>query len=229
MARPARPEIRDALLDAAREAFARRGLAQARVEDITRRAGVSKGAFYLHFRTKEDAFEEIVQRFLGALEDHALRRREVEERLSREGVADLARRIEAECASDVDLLEVMWRNRHIVAAVDGASGSAYRGLVADFGRRMRARVSSRIRERRDAGELRPDVDPEVFADLVVGAYEGFARRMLDMKEKPDLAAWTRSLLLVLYEGVATPATRRRARRGARAVPDPLVTKSGGRR
>src|SRR5512142_2287504 len=79
MPRPARPGVHDDLLEAARNEFARRGLERARVEDVARRAGVSKGAFYLHFQSKEQAFEELLQRFMGAFEDQARRREEAEE------------------------------------------------------------------------------------------------------------------------------------------------------
>ncbi len=205
MARRPRAGAHDALLDAARDEFARSGLERARVEDVARRAGISKGAFYLHFRTKDDAFREIVQRFLGALEDHARRRHEVEDRILREAPTGRALAIgdlfEAECAIDVDLLELLWRNRQIVSAVDGASRKIYRELLADFRRRMRSLVARRILDRQRAGALRADVDPEVVGDIVVGTYEDFARRMADMKRKPDLAAWARSLLVVLYEGI----------------------------
>jgi len=173
------------------------------VEDIARRAGISKGAFYLHFATKDDAFREIVQRFLGALEDHVRRRHEVEERAWRDaGAADggHAALFEAECAVDVDLLELLWRHREIVEAIELA-GKAYRELLGEFRRRMRAQVTQRIQERQRAGALRPDVDPAVCGDLVIGAYEDFTRRMADLREKPDLAAWARSLLVVVYEGI----------------------------
>jgi AcrR family transcriptional regulator len=73
VARPTRPDTHQALLEAARVEFSRRGLERARVEDIARRAGISKGAFYLHFRTKDDAFNELLHRFLGALESLAQR------------------------------------------------------------------------------------------------------------------------------------------------------------
>jgi AcrR family transcriptional regulator len=201
MPRRPREGAHDALLDAARDVFARSGLERARVEDIARRAGISKGAFYLHFRTKDDAFRELVQRFLGALEDHARRRHEAESRVALEAGPDRAAQLEAECALDVDLLELLWRNRQIVSAVDGASRKVYRELIADSRRRMHAVVASRIHDRQRAGELRADVDPDVIGDLVVGAYEDFARRMADMKAKPDLAAWARSLLVVLWEGI----------------------------
>jgi AcrR family transcriptional regulator len=232
MARTPRPGARGALLDAARDEFARHGLERARVEDVARRAGMSKGAFYLHFATKEDAFREIVSRFLGALEDHALRRDELEERAAREGLRGggepLTVRIDAECAVDVDMLEVLWRNRQILAAVEGASGRLYRELVDDFRRKMRQLVSRRMVGGMCAGaRVRGDVPPDVIADIVVGAYEDFARRMIDMKEKPDLALWARSLLLVLYEGILErPAPSRRSGRRAaaplRSIADPPV-------
>ena len=53
-----------ALLRTAEEVFAEKGLEGARVEEIARRAKVSKGAFYLHFESKEEAFREVVESFL---------------------------------------------------------------------------------------------------------------------------------------------------------------------
>ena len=60
MPRLADRRARIELLRAAEAAFTERGLAAARVEDITERAGVSKGAFYLHFQSKDDCFKQIV-------------------------------------------------------------------------------------------------------------------------------------------------------------------------
>jgi AcrR family transcriptional regulator len=49
------------ILDAAFAVFAERGLAAARLEDIARRAGVSKGTIYLYFPNKEELFREVVR------------------------------------------------------------------------------------------------------------------------------------------------------------------------
>jgi AcrR family transcriptional regulator len=48
------------ILQAALAAFAEQGLAGTRVEDIARRAGVSKGTVYLYFSGKEEIFKEAV-------------------------------------------------------------------------------------------------------------------------------------------------------------------------
>ena len=49
------------ILDAALAEFAERGLAAARLEDIAKRAGVSKGTIYLYFANKEDLFRGVVR------------------------------------------------------------------------------------------------------------------------------------------------------------------------
>lgn len=46
---------------AAFEVFAEKGYAAARVEEVARRAGVSKGLLYLYFKTKEALFKAVVR------------------------------------------------------------------------------------------------------------------------------------------------------------------------
>lgn len=220
MARTPDPRSREALLEAARIEFARRGLDHARVEDIARRAGVSKGAFYLHFDSKESAFRELLQRFLGVMEEHTYQRKEAEKRFEREmgSRADVASSIEFECSIDQELLEIMWRNRHMATMLDGTGDSGTGQLVVDFRRRMRALIVERLTDKQSNGLLRQDVDPEVVADVIYGAYEGYVRRMPELKQKPDFASWSRSLLLVLYEGALAQRLPRqigRARKNGR--------------
>ncbi len=49
------------ILDAALEVFAERGLAAARLDDIAKRAGLSKGTIYLYFPNKEELFREVIR------------------------------------------------------------------------------------------------------------------------------------------------------------------------
>jgi AcrR family transcriptional regulator len=46
---------------AALEVFAEKGFAAARLEEIAKRAGVSKGTLYLYFKDKEDLFRAVVR------------------------------------------------------------------------------------------------------------------------------------------------------------------------
>jgi AcrR family transcriptional regulator len=52
----------DEIISAAVAVFSERGFAAARLDDIAARAGVSKGAIYLYFETKEDIFQAVVER-----------------------------------------------------------------------------------------------------------------------------------------------------------------------
>lgn len=58
-----RAAIQDRLLDAGREYFMRYGIRRTNVEDLTRAAGISKGAFYLFFDSKEELFMQILEAY----------------------------------------------------------------------------------------------------------------------------------------------------------------------
>ena len=49
------------IIAAALEEFADKGFAGAKLDDIARRAGVSKGSLYLYFETKEDIFRAVAR------------------------------------------------------------------------------------------------------------------------------------------------------------------------
>jgi len=49
------------ICSAALEVFAEKGFAAAKVDEIARRAGVSKGTLYLYFKDKEDVFRAVVR------------------------------------------------------------------------------------------------------------------------------------------------------------------------
>jgi len=57
-------ETHQRILDVALEAFARQGYDATGVAEICERAGVTKGGFYHHFRTKQDVFLELLERWL---------------------------------------------------------------------------------------------------------------------------------------------------------------------
>ena len=59
------PEVRVLqILDAALVEFSERGFAAARMDDIARRCGLSKGGLYAHFAGKEEVFEALLTRSL---------------------------------------------------------------------------------------------------------------------------------------------------------------------
>jgi len=61
------------IIDAALAIFGERGLAAARLEDIAKRAGLSKGTIYLYFPNKEELFREVIRQTIIAQIERAER------------------------------------------------------------------------------------------------------------------------------------------------------------
>ena len=70
-----------ALIDAALAVFSRVGFAAAKMDDVAREAGVSKGTVYLYFDSKEQLFEEMVKANMAPLMT------EIAENLSRPSIS----------------------------------------------------------------------------------------------------------------------------------------------
>jgi AcrR family transcriptional regulator len=78
-----RPQARpEEILEAALAVFGEQGFAAARVEDIAKRAGISKGAVYLYFASKEAMLNALVEQSAGALA------RSVEQHVAHSAAAD---------------------------------------------------------------------------------------------------------------------------------------------
>src|SRR5579863_5082118 len=52
------------ILDAALACFAERGFAATRLDDVARRAGITKGTLYLYFPNKEELFKAVIRETL---------------------------------------------------------------------------------------------------------------------------------------------------------------------
>jgi AcrR family transcriptional regulator len=102
MAQQRGEETRSHILDVAGELFAERGYAATSVADICAQAGVTKGAFYHHFESKQAVFLELRDRWLSPLETQLQLARDPSETLPQllQHVADMASAIFAEAGED---------------------------------------------------------------------------------------------------------------------------------
>lgn len=184
---------RQHLLDAARRVFGESGYAAATVDDVARAAGCSKGAYYFHFTTKEEAL-------LAAAEDWSTgqtRRLEVALEGGRTPDAALSSALaalfdaEAYTSSDRLLVLELWlqaaRNPAVRAVLDAARGSWRRVLTVAF---ARAQVGA----------------PKAAADLALAFHDGLlARACLDGTDSATSDERVASALALL----AAPRTLRR--------------------
>jgi len=202
MGRPSDVYAKIELLRAAEAVFSQHGLEKARVEEITERAGRSKGSFYLHFDSKEDAFRQIVESTLAKLFS-LLESAEPEEDADFEDV------VATWYAKDLEVFEFLWQNRGVARIVLSGGGSARFGyLIGEFAERARAKTRALLERGVAHGYYREDLDVQVASLVISGAYDRVAREVVHADKKPDLPTLMRAVQKTLQLGVSTERFRR---------------------
>jgi len=205
MPRPADRRAKIELLRAAEAVFVEHGLTAAKVEDITARAGVSKGAFYLHFESKDDCFRQIVEAFVAKLAACLDAPPPSGPGMNAEAFASL---IAGWHAHDIEILEFCWQNRGLMRLLlSGGGGAHYAYLVDEFAERTSEPIKEMARNLAAAGFYRADIDAEVLPALISGAYERLIREMIKRPRRPDIEALARQAQALFTHGLMTEKAR----------------------
>jgi AcrR family transcriptional regulator len=202
MSRPSDPTAKIKLLTAAEAVFVRSGLDAAKVEQITERAGLSKGSFYLHFESKEDAFRQLIEAMVARLATY-IEDCPVQADPRTQTVDEL---LDCWVSQDVEMLEFVWQNRGLVGLLlDGGKSAAYRHLVDEFADRASEKTRVVLEHGMKAGLYRGDLDLEVTCAFIGGAYDRMARQIVREPQKPDLRAMLSQVQMLFLRGIASPA------------------------
>lgn len=191
------------------------GIQRARIEDITARCGLSKGAFYLHFESKEALFRDVVVKLT---ERHEALREAREtayltligqtERSLKKGVGIsefVAALAAIDAREDRRLLEMLWDWRDVLdVLLHGSQGTEFEGTLWAMLDQESERVVTELERLVKVGLVRADVPGELVGMMIVGTYLLVARRFSRAKEQPDFDHWVRSLQSLIATGVATP-------------------------
>ncbi len=158
-----RRDKRALILDAAIKVFARKGYHGCRVSDIAREADIAYGLVYHYFTNKEEIlrtiFEERWSGFLEFVDEIAARETSVEDKLVSIAALMLnAYRVRPDWVK-VLVLELQRTSRFAEPGQIRAVGLFFQSV---------ARI---LRAGQEAGELRPDLDPDVACYVFVGALE----------------------------------------------------------
>ncbi len=158
-------QTRSRILSAAVDTFTHHGFDATSVSDICRRAGVSKGAFYHHFRTKQAAFVALLEEWLDDLHESVQGAIQNEvgapEQLHR--LAGLIDRVAELGAGRIPMFLEFWRQA-------SKEPEIWRATIEPF-QRFRASVAHLISNGVAEGALRP-VDPEVASLALVSMAVG---------------------------------------------------------
>jgi AcrR family transcriptional regulator len=200
--RPSDPHAKSRLLRAAQRVFSEKGLDRAKVEDITTQAGLSKGAFYLHFDSKGDALKELLSDVLAHL--HSRIREATGHTLP--GLSQgFEQALEAWLARDLAMFEFIWKNRLLMRITfEGGRSADYQHLIEHFASNAQRETEGMLRQGVAAEIFRTNINIKAAAVFIAGGYDQFARQLVRESRKPDLQTRLRELRWIVLMGVGTP-------------------------
>jgi len=169
-------EIRKRLLDAARRVFAEQGYAGTRIGDIVREAGLSTGAVYSRFRSKNDLLREAVVGH--AAVDSALP-------ADAERVADVVERHAASFDAPLTLHEAVRLEAHVAARREPEVARA----IEEAQDRWRESVEPLLAQALTDGTIADDVDPEAVLFFVRTMSLGLLLQRAAGTKAPDASSW----------------------------------------
>ncbi|SEG09137.1 DNA-binding transcriptional regulator, AcrR family [Thermomonospora echinospora] len=196
-------ETRARVLDAAYEQFCRTGIQRSTMEDVARRAGVSRITVYRRFATKNALVEHVVRREFRRYFDQFL--------------IDIE---QAETAADrvvlgfVSSMRAIRSNPLIGGLIDTEPDLLVPSMISDGGRTLatvRQFVAGQLRREQHAGNVSGDLDTDLVAELMVrisASFLAIPSHLIDLDDDEQLAAVARRFLVPMLEPPAPPPDRR---------------------
>jgi TetR/AcrR family transcriptional repressor of nem operon len=184
-------ETREALIQAGMELFGEEGLDTPSLDAICERAGFTRGAFYVHFRDRDDFLEAVMDRVGASFLDAVLG--------SGDATADLGAIVERFIGTMVSGSYPLTREGGVrphqlldACVRSPAIRARYVALVEDTLLRLGKLVSGGQK----TGMLRADVDAAQIASILLAAVIG-AQTMIELRVPVDLARAAEAVLAMV--------------------------------
>ena len=186
------PEYKEAaktkIIEAARKVFAKKGYHDTTMDDIAKEIGVSKGALYSYFKSKEDLLQEI------SLQNHQTLRDIINMACKSR---DLTQALEEVY---IQMTEKYGGNMHTnfeIIALAAHDTKTKRIIMEDF-RRDIDTVQTFLEDKMKQGTMRTDVNARTLAELFTSLYMGtMAKLILGFNSKEIHDNWIESMMLIL--------------------------------
>lgn len=189
-------ETRERILQAAMASFAERGYDATPVKAICREAGVSKGAFYHHFSSKQDVFLKLLHGWLSGMDerlaDLQADRLEIPEQLM--AMTDMICDVFDAAGDQLPMFLEFWSQAAHDPEVWEATRAPYRRYRTFFAAMIEAGIAE--------GSIRP-VDPDTTARVIVSLAVGLVLQGLLDTEGADWGRVTKGGVRMLLEGIST--------------------------
>ena len=190
-------EKNKALIDAALAVFSRVGFAAAKMDDVAREAGVSKGTVYLYFDSKEQLFEEMVKANMAPLMT------EIAENLARPSISATER---LKAHMKFFYTKILNTNRRQIMRLIMAEGPNFPHLAEFYHSNVLSRgqavIKAIIQQGIDSGEFRDLRGHGLVQNIVAGALvAGIWKLVFDPFQPLDLDAYFDTHVDIILNGL----------------------------
>jgi TetR/AcrR family transcriptional repressor of nem operon len=156
---------KEMLVQAALELFIEDGLSTPSLDAICERAGFTRGAFYVHFRTRDDLILAVMDRAMGGFIDAIIASGE-----SGADVATIVRTFTFAVRSGAFPFPGRVRTHQLLEACHRSP--AVRDKYVELLGKARDRLADTVRRGQEASTVRDDVDPGAIAQLLIALVLG---------------------------------------------------------
>ena len=184
------------ILEAAAKCFSEGGYAKTTMDKIAEEAGVSKGALYWHFKSKEELFVELKERSI------AKARKQFEKLFAQKKPFDIKLRE----AIGLYISFLVPENREVARLnaeflAEAPKIPKLNDMLKDQYEMFRSLIASTISEAIEKGELRKDIDPEIVSLILLAMLDGLELHWAILELDFDWEKVKENLLDVLMKGM----------------------------
>ncbi len=187
--------VREEILQSAEDLFARKGYHETSMDDIVKESGLSKGAIYGYFDSKQEIFlalsDKCIESELGAIrsvlspDDSASKKLETSIEIHFDGIEDSIEvcRMNLEC----------WTESPRIESLHQRIKSRYE-MIHKF-------IADMISEGIKKGEFRQDIDPDALSSIIHATIDGLNLQRATTGQDFDWQKIKSTFLTVFVEGI----------------------------
>lgn len=156
---------RNQILECAKDIFSHKGYHKTHVEDILQEARIGKGTFYQYFKNKEDLFIALLVQFLDDWEKAVLTTATTD--LAKENIQDYYKALIKRSLQFFQNNEALC---NIYLRVGTGINDTFEPYIEEFEKKMLRYVIDDLERGVNAGIIREDLDIELTANFLLGAF-----------------------------------------------------------
>ena len=192
-----RSDSSEKLLNSAIKLFVKKGYKGSSVAEITKFAGLTRGALYCHFETKEHLAKQIIKLFEDRYLNKVIAYVEQENGSPLEKFQRMMQFNIQFAGENSDLCVFMT----VISAEICGSHSRLESYIKSIYQRWNEFLTGILKEGKSKGEFKKEIDPEMMARVIIGVHDGVLLQREMNRETIDLLSYTEQFRNLIISGI----------------------------